>query len=524
MESLALKYRPQVFEDLVGQESISKTLLNSIRSKKIFHSYLFYGPRGCGKTSTARILAKSLNCHSPENHNPCNKCISCIEISRSSSIDVIEIDAASYTQVQNIRDVIIDNVNLSPSRDKYKIYILDEVHMLSTNAFNALLKTVEEPPQHVVFIFATTEIHKVPLTIVSRCQTFKFKPIPPKLMVERLIYVCEKEKIKFEKDSLEMIVRSSGGSMRDSLSFLEKASAFSKNDITIKVVSELLGYPDKEIVLQLSKAILNRDINTIHSLFEKINNEGIDVINVLKELRDYFSKCFLFKKGFYNMDDIGDYNVSIFPKLARKINKIIDEVRYSDSPSFISEIFIYSMFDTIDIENIIKKIEGSNINEIVEGKAKVGLNNGNIKQDKEDLTKIDSSNATEMDFSKAWRSVLSKIMEENIPLYNILLSSEIKIEENKVIIEYDGEFGVNIITKNKSLITDLINFFTSKNYIVEPANKKKVDSIKQIENTSDQEISNNYVLKDLDNEDLFPEFEKMKKIFNKDIVKVIKNK
>ena len=191
--NLALKYRPQVFSDLIGQEVVSRTLLNAIKSGKIAHSYIFYGPRGSGKTSTARILAKTLNCHSLKDYNPCNECISCKEISSSSSLDVIEIDAASYTKVENVRETIIENVNLSPVRDRYKIYILDEVHMLSTSAFNALLKTIEEPPEHVVFIMATTEFKAFPLTIVSRCQVFQFRPIDTKTIFERLKYIISKE-------------------------------------------------------------------------------------------------------------------------------------------------------------------------------------------------------------------------------------------------------------------------------------------------------------------------------------------
>ena len=179
--SLANKYRPQSFEEVVGQESVSTTLKNAIKFGRIAHAYLFYGPRGCGKTTTARILAKALNCTGGGNGkptpNPCGKCPQCLEIASSSDMDVLELDAASNTQVEKVREAIIDTVALAAGRDRYKVFILDEVHMLSSSSFNALLKTIEEPPAHVVFILATTELHKVPLTISSRCQTFRFKPI-----------------------------------------------------------------------------------------------------------------------------------------------------------------------------------------------------------------------------------------------------------------------------------------------------------------------------------------------------------
>ncbi|MCK5358487.1 MAG: DNA polymerase III subunit gamma/tau, partial [Elusimicrobiales bacterium] len=173
-ENFATKYRPQTFEDVKGQDAVIKTLTNSLKMKRVAHAYLFFGPRGCGKTSVARIFAKALNCHKPQNFQPCNKCASCKEITESKSLDVLEIDAASHTKVEQIRDTIVESVDITPSRDKYKIYILDEVHMLSKASFNALLKTIEEPPEHVIFIMATTEQTKVLPTIISRCQSFRF--------------------------------------------------------------------------------------------------------------------------------------------------------------------------------------------------------------------------------------------------------------------------------------------------------------------------------------------------------------
>ena len=513
MENLALKYRPQVFDDLLGQDSVSKTLLNSIKSNKIHHSYLFYGPRGCGKTSTARILAKSLNCHSPQNHNPCNKCISCREIASSNSIDVIEIDAASYTQVQNIRDVIIDNVNLSPSRDKYKIYILDEVHMLSTSAFNALLKTIEEPPEHAVFIMATTEIHKVPLTIVSRCQTFRFKTIKPQMMIEALCKICDKEKIKYDIKAIELLVNLSGGAMRDSLGILEKVSSFSQNNITFESVSQILGYPSKELLDLLTISVLERDIKSVHLAFEKINEESLDVISVLRELRDYYSKSFLAAQGIIKMDYIEGYNPFIFAKLSRKINKIIDEIRYSDNVALLAETFIYTLMDTtIDMEQIIKKLEfNSNL--------EVSIKEKDVMD--KPLPAADDSGS----FSNTWKKVLNAVSKESSLVYNMLLSSDVKIENNKISILTGNNLEFDMITKNKNIIEKNIFEFSKNNFQIEIGIKKKIEPEITGDFKKEEKTLEGFKLIDIDNgEEVFPELEKIKKVFGNDIIKINKGK
>lgn len=514
MESIAVKYRPKVFEDLVGQEVVSKTISNSIKSGKIHHSYLFYGPRGCGKTSTARILAKSLNCQSPINSNPCNKCVSCLEITSGNSVDVVEIDAASYTQVQNIRDVIIDNVNLSPSRDKYRIYILDEVHMLSQSAFNALLKTVEEPPEHAIFIMATTEIHKVPLTIVSRCQTFKFKSIPPKLMIERLAQICDIEKIKYDKKALELIAVFSGGAMRDALSILEKIASFSQNNITAQNVSEILGYPSEELIKSLSEAVVERNIAKIHSVFERINEEGIDPISVMKELRDYYAKCFLALNNLIQMEGVPRYNPFLFSKLSRKINKIIDEVKYTDNISLLCETFLYTVIDnSVDLESIIKKLETASASEP-------------IKEDLKSERKMEAEpQKTASGWGEAWKKVLSAMAKESVAVYNMLLSSEVKIDKDTLIISARSNLDFDMITRHKDFIEKNISLYSEKNYKVEVTVKKKIDNQTIVSDYVKEEKNelNGVKLIDISEDGIkFPELDKIKKVFSNDIMKVIK--
>ena len=215
--SLANKYRPQTFKEVVGQESIETTLMNAVKSGRVAPAYLFYGPRGCGKTTTARLLAKALNCQHGPTDEPCGECPQCKEIAASSDLDVLELDAASNTQVDKIREVILDTVSLAAGRDRYKIFILDEVHMLSKSSFNALLKTLEEPPSHVVFILATTEFNKVPLTITSRCQTFRFKPIEEKEIITHLLDLAGAENFELTDGAAKQIAKNAGGALRDAL-------------------------------------------------------------------------------------------------------------------------------------------------------------------------------------------------------------------------------------------------------------------------------------------------------------------
>ena len=245
---LARKYRPKDFNFLIGQETLVKTLSGAFKRDRLAHAYILTGERGVGKTSTARILAKGFNCLNinrvDENINPCNDCKSCADINLGNYIDVIEMDAASHTGVDNIRE-LIDGVGYKPLSSKYRIYIIDEVHMLSKGAFNALLKTLEEPPEHVKFIFATTEIRKVPITVLSRCQRFDLKRVSLKELMGHLVWICNQENIVFDDEALKAIARVSGGSVRDSLSILDQALALSDSKLNLEDVNKMLGLTDR---------------------------------------------------------------------------------------------------------------------------------------------------------------------------------------------------------------------------------------------------------------------------------------
>ena len=366
--SLANKYRPQKFEDMVGQESISKTLQNALKSGRIAHAYLFYGPRGCGKTTTARILAKALNCTGhPENKptgEPCGQCPQCLEIAQSADMDVLELDAASNTQVEKVREAIIDTVALAASRDRFKVFILDEVHMLSASSFNALLKTIEEPPAHVIFILATTEKHKVPATIVSRCQTFRFRPLTTDEIVTHLLDLSGAENIDLTPGAAKIIAKNAGGAMRDALTLLDRAIAFCGNRIEEKSVADMLGLTPDELIKKAVSSLLQKDNTQLHQVFETIKTEGFDANAFLKDLKNALGEAFYFLLGQGDAPFEGARQVldgvspGFLAQVVRKINKICEEVKFSDNPLISAEVGLFTVMEScLDLEGLIRRLE-----------------------------------------------------------------------------------------------------------------------------------------------------------------------
>jgi len=284
---LARKYRPQTFAELTGQEHVSRTLQNAIDTGRVAHAFLFTGARGVGKTSSARILAKALNCEQGPAAEPCNDCPLCKEITDGSSTDVLEIDGASNTGVDDVRE-LRDNSRYLPSHSRYKIYIIDEVHMLSTNAFNALLKILEEPPPHVKFIFATTEPHKLPITILSRCQRFDFKRVPLVKIVARLRFIADQEGITITDAALAMIARKGDGSMRDSLSCFDQVLAFCGSQVQDDDVATLVGVVDRRLLADLSAAVLNGDTQGALEGVSRVDSFGYNIRQFTQELIAHF--------------------------------------------------------------------------------------------------------------------------------------------------------------------------------------------------------------------------------------------
>jgi DNA polymerase-3 subunit gamma/tau len=284
---LARKWRPQNFTDLIGQEHVSQTLANAIRSGRIHHAFLFTGARGVGKTSAARILAKALNCDEGLSDQPCGSCSSCTEITAGQGLDVIEIDGASNTGVDDVRE-LRENIRYLPNRSRFKIFIIDEVHMLSTNAFNALLKTLEEPPEHAKFIFATTEPHKIPITILSRCQRFDFRKIPLARVASRMREISDAEKLTISDRSLSLVARQGEGSMRDALSTLDQVIAFSGEQVDDEAVQTLLGMVDRRLLLDTVEAVLQRDSRRALDAVRRIDQLGLALRRFTQDLLEMF--------------------------------------------------------------------------------------------------------------------------------------------------------------------------------------------------------------------------------------------
>src|SRR5215468_6500868 len=293
---IARKFRPQVFEDVVGQRPIVQTLQNAIQMDRIGHAYLFSGPRGVGKTTTARILAKGLNCAQGPTITPCNACPSCLEIATGKSIDVFEIDAASNTGVDNIRE-LRENARYVAARSRYKIFIIDEVHMLSTSAFNALLKILEEPPAHVVFIMATTERHKVPATILSRCQQFVFRTISPAELQAHLRQIADREGVKIDDRALGYIVKASVGRQRDALSLLDQIISFSGQEVVDEDVRDVLGFIPSDIVDRSIDSLANRDSKSLLENVGIVVDQGLNLQQYVREFIGRIRDLLILKLG-----------------------------------------------------------------------------------------------------------------------------------------------------------------------------------------------------------------------------------
>lgn len=317
--ALYRKFRPLKFEDMVGQEHITKTLKNQIMAGRVGHAYLFNGGRGTGKTTTAKILARAVNCLNPQNGEPCNECEICKEILSGALTDVVEMDAASNNSVEDIRG-IREEVNFLPTKAKYRVYIIDEVHMLSTGAFNALLKTLEEPPEHVKFMLATTEPQKLPATILSRCQRFDYKKINNEDVVKRLKIICAESKIKITDEALQILAVLSEGAMRDAISILERCSQESADEITADLVKDLVGIPSLEIIDKLTKAILENEETTALEAIDNVINDGKDLYNFLWEVIKYV-KDILVYKATKKLDLYSDTELTQIKSLAEKVEK-----------------------------------------------------------------------------------------------------------------------------------------------------------------------------------------------------------
>ncbi|NTV48851.1 MAG: DNA polymerase III subunit gamma/tau [Geobacteraceae bacterium] len=372
-EVLARKYRPQTFSELAGQEHVSRTLQNAIDSGRVAHAFLFTGARGVGKTSTARIMAKTLNCAEGVTHEPCNVCPQCIEITKGTSTDVFEIDGASNNGVDDVRD-LRDNIKYLPSHSRYRIIIIDEVHMLSTNAFNALLKTLEEPPEHVKFIFATTEPHKLPVTILSRCQRFDFKRVTLPKIISRLREIAEKEAVTVTDSSLALIARKGDGSMRDSLTAFDQVLAYCGNTVSDEDVSALLGTIDRRLLAEISSAIFGGDTQGVLAGVKQVDLVGYNMRQFCQELIEHFRNLLVIRSvkkpeeildlTAAELDELQKQSLNITAlDIQRRLTLFIkaeSEMAYASFPRLIVEMALLKaalLAPLVPIQELIEKIK-----------------------------------------------------------------------------------------------------------------------------------------------------------------------
>ena len=494
----ARKYRPQTFEEVCGQQEIIEVLKKAIETKKVAHAYLFSGPRGVGKTTIARIFAKCLNCVNGPISIPCNKCDNCIEITNSSSFDVLEIDGASNRGIDEIRN-IKENVNLLPAKSRFKIYIIDEVHMLTQEAFNALLKTLEEPPPYIKFFFATTAPEKIPPTIISRCQRFNLKPLKIDEVKKKIFEICQKEKIEIEEKAVEEIYHFCEGSLRDAISLLEQVSIFSEGKIKFEDIRNLLGFPESESIENLLKNIRKKNYIESIGIFHKLVSEGKDLALILegmiRKLKDLIKKKLDIENVELGDDFLRIYKDIEMEKIFEGINWIIeykDRIRREREPILMCEILLLKLIQlwgkeiekTEVLEDIKRISEKETIETIFDAVEE------EIVEEKKEYKEFD------------WKEILKEIKKTKPTLEAALREGKLeKIEGENIYISFDKKFTFHksIVEKpiNKMKIEKIIFDYTGKNYKIIPI----------LNNNSESILEN-------------PEVKKIIKFFNGEIIKM----
>ena len=431
-QALYRKYRPKTFDDVYGQQIVVQTLKNVIKNNKLTHAYLFVGPRGTGKTSIAKIFAKTINCLHPKDGLSCEKCDICISNNSNENVDIIEMDAASNNGVDEIRE-IRNHITLLPTVSKYKIYIIDEVHMLTTGAFNALLKTLEEPPEHIIFILATTEPHKIPLTIMSRCQSFEFKPIPVATIKERLKYICAQENINIDDKSLNLIAEESNGGLRDAVSMLDQLNAYADGNIKYEDVLLLNGRINDNEIEKFMTEMVNDDLNSVFTKIESWQEEGKNFIYICEDfIRFLRNELIKFKlENNSNIVNLIGENKTI--EVIMILNKISNDMKISKDKKVLFDVTIINITNILKNKQMFENNTYTSKNIKIENKTPEKVE---IKEEKPQTVEVpikETKNYTLYD-----------------ELMNIRLNNTLSIADKKSKIEYE-----NAVENLKNDISDL---------------------------------------------------------------------
>jgi len=478
---LALKYRPQTFDEVVGQEHVSETLKNGIASGKVAHAYLFSGPRGIGKTTTARILAKALNCKEGPTPQPCNKCISCVEISRGSSLDVLEIDGASNRGIDEIR-ALRENVKFAPVSSRYKIYIIDEAHQITHDAFNALLKTLEEPPRHIIFMLATTQPEKIPPTILSRCQRFAFKLIPQKKIFERLDYIVGEEKLKIEKEALNIIAYRGEGSLRDAQSLLDQVIAYAGGkEIGLQETNFILGVLPFERLVEFSDLIVQHKAKEILSLIDEIAESGYDLHQFIKDLRQHFRNMLLLKvagrdtrilglpeKQLEILLEKGDqFTEENMVRIIDLLSKTYESMKWSEQPRLVIEVDMFRLSQPyVPIGEVIERI--GRLEKSLRLEEKEGEPPGEREVQEAEKTPSGISEEKKLPVGETseiqeirghWEEVLESVKKLDIPLHACLLEGlPVRMENGLLYIAFskNHNFHKDRLEKKSNIVEEAV--------------------------------------------------------------------
>ncbi len=551
----ARKWRPQIFDEVIGQEHISKTLKNAIVNNRLAHAYIFTGPRGVGKTTTARILAKSLNCLDPKEGEPCNTCEMCTAFQNTQTFDVIEIDGASNRRIDEIR-TLRESVKYAPTKGKYKIYIIDEVHMLTPESFNALLKTLEEPPEKTVFVFATTDVHKVPLTIMSRCQRFDFRRIDLKNIISLLKKIAQAEKIKIDDKSLMIIAKKADGALRDAQSLFDQIVSFCGEDIDSKTVAQMLNLIDEEIFFAISDAILTKEFSAAFEISQKIYNNGWNFIDFLNGLVEHFRNIMtitirknndlietaeFFKEKYLKY--IEKFSEGDLIRILNFLNKVQNEIKYTQNQKLKVEISLCHLIGlekSSTLSEVLKTIDSSEakeLNSTSESKIrrsttldqnKPRIINKSFDNPKASLGSVDKKTTPEIksfvppspltepnldSIVKKWENFVDQVHHEKFTFGSILANVKIvDYDGQNLNIELEHDEDKNIIDNNKKYINQKTKEIFGKkielNYSTnDKKNKSKGEKTKtakneslQIATTKDSSSKENLLIKSIINE------------------------